>query len=181
LLGIALQVARHEGDVHLSLPSSMIIFIILAIAAALAGTIMLVPKGRKLFINTLWPAVRKAINGLRDIAHRPSRLIELFGGSILTTFAYIGALAASVRAMGGDTPMVSIALVFLTGSIVATAAPTPGGLGAAEAAFIAGLTASGESSDVAIPAVFLYRLATFWLPILPGWLAFHRLQATNRI
>jgi glycosyltransferase 2 family protein len=29
--------------------------------------------------------------------------------------------------------------------------------------------------------VFLFRLATFWLPILPGWLAFTWLQRTDRI
>jgi undecaprenyl-diphosphatase len=29
--------------------------------------------------------------------------------------------------------------------------------------------------------VFLFRLATFWLPILPGWLAFTWLQHTDRI
>ena len=32
-----------------------------------------------------------------------------------------------------------------------------------------------------MPAVFLFRLATFWLPILPGWLAFTWLQRTDRI
>jgi undecaprenyl-diphosphatase len=32
-----------------------------------------------------------------------------------------------------------------------------------------------------VPAVFLFRLATFWLPILPGWLAFTWLQRTDRI
>jgi undecaprenyl-diphosphatase len=59
---------------------------------------------------------------------------------------------------------------------VATAAPTPGGLGALEAALIAGLVAAGVDKEIAVPAVFLYRLATFWLPILPGYLCFHWLR-----
>jgi undecaprenyl-diphosphatase len=29
---------------------------------------------------------------------------------------------------------------------------------------------------IAVPGVFLYRLATFWLPILPGWAAFTLLR-----
>jgi hypothetical protein len=29
--------------------------------------------------------------------------------------------------------------------------------------------------------VFVFRLATFWLPILPGWLAFTWLQRSDRI
>jgi undecaprenyl-diphosphatase len=32
------------------------------------------------------------------------------------------------------------------------------------------------SNDIAVPTVFLFRLATFWLPILPGWGAFHYLR-----
>jgi hypothetical protein len=46
------------------------------------------------------------------------------------------------------------------------------GFGALEAAVIAGLVAAGMDHTIAVPAVVLYRLATFWLPILPGWAAF---------
>lgn len=40
------------------------------------------------------------------------------------------------------------------------------------AALIAGLTATGVPNELAVPAVLVYRVATFWLPVLPGWLAF---------
>ena len=36
--------------------------------------------------------------------------------------------------------------------------------------------AAGLDTAVAVPAVFLFRLATFWVPILPGWLSFRWLQ-----
>lgn len=68
-----------------------------------------------------------------------------------------------------------------SGSAVATAAPTPGGLGALEAALIAGLVAAGMENTIAVPAVFLYRLATFWLPILPGWASFTYLRREEYI
>jgi uncharacterized membrane protein YbhN (UPF0104 family) len=58
-------------------------------------------------------------------------------------------------------------------------APTPGGLGALEAAVIAGLVAAGMDHTIAVPAVFLYRLATLWLPILPGWVAFSWLRRSD--
>ena len=54
--------------------------------------------------------------------------------------------------------------------------PTPGGIGTVEVTLIAGLTAAGMSSEAAVPAVFLYRLATFWLPILPGYIAYVVMQ-----
>jgi uncharacterized membrane protein YbhN (UPF0104 family) len=50
-----------------------------------------------------------------------------------------------------------------------------------EAALVAGFTSLGMESGVAVAAVLSYRLATYWLPILPGWLAFTWLQRTDRI
>ena len=41
---------------------------------------------------------------------------------------------------------------------------------------IAGLVAAGMPNDIAVPSVFLFRLGTFWLPILPGWGSFTYLQ-----
>src|SRR5699024_2103870 len=73
--------------------------------------------------------------------------------------------------------LVAVAVVFLAGNAVGSAAPTPGGLGAVEVALIGGLTAvAGVPAAVALPAVLLFRLLTFWLPVLPGWAAFPYLQ-----
>ena len=92
-----------------------------------------------------------------------------------------GALWASVEAFGGGLPIAGIAVVFLAGASIASAAPTPGGIGAVEAALVAGLTALGLDSDVAVPAVFLYRLVTFWVPVIPGWIGFTALQRRGDI
>ena len=45
-----------------------------------------------------------------------------------------------------------------------------------EAALVAGLTAAGQEPSLALASVLTFRLATFWLPIVPGWLAFRRLE-----
>jgi undecaprenyl-diphosphatase len=58
---------------------------------------------------------------------------------------------------------------------IAAAAPSPGGLGAIEAALIAGLTGIGMPAGPAVSAVLLYRLATYWLPVAPGWLSWRAL------
>jgi undecaprenyl-diphosphatase len=100
----------------------------------------------------------------------------LFGGSTLITLAYIGALAASAEAFGAGLSIVLIGAVYLGASALAAAAPTPGGLGAIEAALIAGLTGVGAAAGPAVSAVLLYRLATYWLPVLPGWLSWRVLQ-----
>lgn len=100
----------------------------------------------------------------------------LFGGAMIVTLGNFLALTVSLQAFGGGVAISTIAVVYLASSVVAAAAPTPGGLGAIEAALIGGLTAAGAPSERALGAVLVFRLITFWLPILPGWIVFIRLQ-----
>ncbi len=72
--------------------------------------------------------------------------------------------------------LASVGAVYLGASALASVAPSPGGLGAIEAALVAGLTGVGMESGPAVSAVLTYRLATYWLPVLPGWLSRHILQ-----
>ncbi len=143
----------------------------------LAGGVMLFPWGRRLFLGKLWPVLRKAAAGIAAVAVSPKKLLMLFGGAFVITMSYAFALWYSLEAFGGGLGFVTVTAVYLTGSALAQAAPTPGGIGAAEAALIAGLVAFGLDASIAVPAVFLYRFATFWLPVLPGWIAFKRLEA----
>ena len=106
-------------------------------------------------------------------------MIELFGGSLAITMGYILALAVSVSAFGTGPAFTSVALVYLIGSTMASVAPTPGGIGAVEATLIAGLTSAGMPSTTAVAAVILFRLGTFWIPLLPGWGALVMLQRTG--
>ena len=70
---------------------------------------------------------------------------------------------------------------YLGAVVIATLAPTPGGLGAFESALIAGLTGFGLASGIAVSATLTFRLATFWLPILPGWFAFGWMQRNQEL
>jgi uncharacterized membrane protein YbhN (UPF0104 family) len=85
-------------------------------------------------------------------------------------------LLPPVEAFGVTAGIGQIGAVYLGASLVAAASPTPGGLGAMEVATIAGLTSIGISSGPAVSAVLLYRLATYWLPVPPGWLSWRLLQ-----
>ena len=67
--------------------------------------------------------------------------------------------------------MVAVTIVTMVGGTLASAAPTPGGVGAVEAALIGGLAAFGVPAATAVPAVLLYRVITCWLPLFVGWLA----------
>jgi len=158
------------------LPSSSKLLAILAIVAAIVGIMLATRPGRRFASGKLLPGLRSAATSLRRVAQSPGKMIMLFGGSALITLAYIGAFAASIEAFGGGPGIAPIGAVYLGAAAIAAAAPSPGGLGALEAALVAGLTGVGMAAGSAVSAVLLYRLATYWLPVAPGWLCWRVLQ-----
>jgi glycosyltransferase 2 family protein len=176
MLVIFAAVAGHALAQAFKLPSASKLLLALAAAAALVGIVLATRKGRRFARTRLLAGVRSACGSLRSVAASPARLTLLVGGSALVTLAYIGGLAASVEAFGGGIGLAALAVVYLGASAIAAASPTPGGLGAIEAALVAGLTGVGMSSGPAVSAVLTYRLATYWLPVIPGWLSLRLLQ-----
>jgi uncharacterized protein (TIRG00374 family) len=59
--------------------------------------------------------------------------------------------------------------------------PVPGGIGVSEGALVVGLTGIGVSQDVAFAAVISYRVATFYLPPVWGWLAMRWMEKRSYI
>ncbi len=163
------------------LPSSSKLLVILAVVAAVIGIVMASRQGRRFAARKLLPSVRSSLASLRRVARSPARLALLFGGSALVTLAYIGGLVASVEAFGGGAGIAPVGAVYLGAALVAAASPTPGGIGAFETAAAAGLTGVGISSGAAVSAVLTYRLATYWLPVLPGWISWQLLQRMDYI
>ncbi len=181
LLAIFVTTAGRSATDVISLPSGTTVLIGLVAVLTAAGGVMLLPWGRKLWLRRIWPILRKSVSGIATVAANPLKMLSLFGGSLVITMSYVFALWYSIAAFGGGLGFVAVAAVYLAGSALAQAAPTPGGIGAAEAALIAGLTAFGLPAATAVPAVFLFRLGTFWFPILPGYLAYKRLAAQGAL
>ena len=128
------------------------------------------------FWDRVWPRIRGAWPQLLEVLSQPMRLVEGIGGNLILTASYALALIASLHAVGAHPPIIATAAVFMAGNTVGAAAPTPGGLGAVEAVMFAGLTAIGIPAHEAVPGVLLFRIATFWLPIVPGWVMWLVLQ-----
>ena len=175
LIVVFFALAGHGLSQAFKLPSGSKILLILAVIIAVIGVILATRPGRRWTRKQLIPGVRSAAGSLRQAAASPVKLGLLFGGSALITLAYIAALAASVQAFGPGPGLVVLGAVYLGAAALAAAAPTPGGLGAIEAALVAGLTGVGMQAGPAVSAVLLYRLATYWLPVAPGWLAWRAL------
>ncbi|MET0628715.1 MAG: lysylphosphatidylglycerol synthase transmembrane domain-containing protein [Acidimicrobiia bacterium] len=160
----------------IKLPDPQVLVYGVAVVGVLAVVTFAIPWVRRTLAERLVPVLRRSASGLGVVLRQPLKLALLLGGSFIVTSGYVTAMYFSTRAFGGDLTFAQVGAVYLVGSAVASAAPTPGGLGALEAAVIAGLVAAGMPNSVAVPAVFLFRLATFWFPILPGWGSFTYMQ-----
>jgi uncharacterized protein (TIRG00374 family) len=168
--------AGQSDAAAFSIPGSSKLLVVVAVALALAGGVLASRWGRRIVRSHVVPALHQSWATITSLVRSPSRLFALFGGSIGVTLAYATALACAVAAFDGGIGYAQVGAVYLGASLIAAAAPTPGGLGAMEAALVAGLTGVGVEPAIAVAAVLSYRLITFWLPIVPGWLLFHKLD-----
>jgi uncharacterized membrane protein YbhN (UPF0104 family) len=174
LLAIFVALAGAAKNTELKPPGWT--YIALAVLVSVILVVLAVPAGRKMLLSRLITTLGQVIPRLLDIAQQPVKLAEGIGGALLVTATYICCLDVSVRAFGGSLPFVAVAVVYLTGSAIGSAVPTPGGIGAVEAALAAGLTAAGMHGAAAVSAVLLFRAVTFWLPVPLGWAALGYLQ-----
>lgn len=168
-------------DVRLPIPDARTTALIVGALILLSGVVMLLPIGRKLLTRYLVPTLKAGASSVASVARTPAKLVTLVSGSMIVTVSYTVAMLASLAAFDVDLPIATAAAVYLAGAAISSAAPTPGGVGATEAALIAGYTAVGVPAATAFAAVLLFRLVTFWLPILPGWLALVGLQRSGRL
>jgi undecaprenyl-diphosphatase len=163
------------------LPSGSKLLLALAVLTAIVGAVLATRWGRRTVLTPVIRSIRTAAGDLRRLAGDPAKLARLLGGSAGITLGYLAALAAAVQAYGGTVSIAKIGAVYLASSVIAAAAPTPGGLGPMEAALVAGLTGIGMATGPAVSTVLTYRLATYWLPVLPGWLSWQLLQRWNYV
>jgi undecaprenyl-diphosphatase len=173
--------AGRSGATGFSLPRSPTVLVVLVVVLAALGVLAASRWGRRMLLGRVLRIVKQSLASIVSLARSPVRLAGIFGGSLGVTLAYIAALACAMTAFDAGVTFAQTGAVFLGSSIIAAAAPTPGGLGAMEAALVAGFTAIGVEPAVAVAAVLSYRLTTFWLPILPGWLCFRSLQRDDFI
>jgi glycosyltransferase 2 family protein len=138
--------------------------------------VLAIPAGRRMLRARVSPMLDQVVPRLLEVAQQPGKLARGIGGTLLVSFCYIFCLIACVAAFSRSVPVAKIGLVYLTGSAIGSIIPTPGGIGAVEAALTAGLTAAGVPGAAAASAVLLFRLLTFWLPIPFGWGALKYLE-----
>ncbi len=149
--------------------------VVVAVAAAIGGVI-LSSWGRRVVVPWLSRTLGPALASFAELARRPRKLGQLFGGAALAKLATIAAFALCVSAMGVNMDFARIGALYMVANTVGAAVPTPGGVGGIEAALTAALISAGVDAPTAGAIVLIFRLFTFWLPTLPGWAFLQRVQ-----
>ncbi|MFI5778316.1 YbhN family protein [Nocardia sp. NPDC051570] len=162
-------------------PSATVLYLAAGALLGVVGAAMFIPTVRRWLRTEVRPQLAEVVHELRDLSRSPSRLAMIVGGCAAITLGAAGALWASIEAFGGSTTFVTVTVVTMIGGTLASAAPTPGGVGAVEAALIGGLAAFGVPAGIGVPAVLLYRVLTCWLPVFCGWFIMRWLTSKEMI
>jgi uncharacterized protein (TIRG00374 family) len=121
------------------------------------------------------PAATSA--GIRDaVDHLRSRDPALLGAILYWAFQ-IAVVWAAFHAFG-DAPALAVLIQGFFVGMLGNLLPMPGGVGGVEGGMVGAYSAFGVDFDLALVAVLIFRAFTFWLPLVPGVIAYFRLRRT---
>ncbi|MDO4913876.1 MAG: lysylphosphatidylglycerol synthase transmembrane domain-containing protein, partial [Bifidobacteriaceae bacterium] len=160
-------------------PNTLILAI--GILAVLICLCMVVPPLRKMVVERILPIIQSYMQQFIEVITQPKELgIGVFGAVILNVAVSIG-FWFSLLAFGYQSNPIETMFIFLLANAVGSAIPTPGGLGAVEAALTFGFTSVGVPAAIALSATLVYRTAFYWLRIPAGAVAMKILHKNNLI
>ena len=187
--GLGLRLGLFRGDAPFGLTVVPAAFAFIALAIGLAIALIPTDLQRRLsgtasdhgrlarFAQAAAHAPASASAGMRDaLAHLRSRDPALLG-AVLFWGCQILVLWAAFRAFGASPPAAMLVQAFFVG-MLGNLLPMPGGVGGVEGGMIASFVAFGVDGGLAVVAVLVYRAFTFWLPLIPGVIAYFQLRKT---
>ena len=116
------------------------------------------------------PAVSSALEGLWSVARAGASGSSFSAATSPSELLYALALGAACLAYGVDLSLAQLVFVNTSASVAGEPRSLcPGGVGAAEAAFSAGLIAMGVDESTAFAIAVTQRLCTCYLPPIWGY------------
>jgi glycosyltransferase 2 family protein len=165
----------NEAESAFSFPDLPWLLIILLLLVVI-GIVLTTAFGKKL-LGELKIQVNKLWGELRVLAKRPTKMVMLFAGAEFGKIMGIVMLWQSLNAFHvTGISFAELGAMYVIATTVAGAVPVPGGVGPLEAALTAGLVGLGVDPATAAAIVVFFRLISYWLPILPCWLAYRYVQ-----
>ncbi|HET7120475.1 MAG TPA: lysylphosphatidylglycerol synthase transmembrane domain-containing protein [Solirubrobacterales bacterium] len=110
-------------------------------------------------------------------AHPSRGGLAVIGAAGFWAFS-IGVLWASFHAFGVHVPLAVVVQGYFLGMVANLFPLAPAGVGAVDAGMIGAFVLFGIPEETVFPAILVFRLVSFWMPIPPGILAFFQLRQT---
>lgn len=162
------------------IPTNTLILVITIVALVISAA-MAIPPVRHIVTEKYLPIVKSYARSLVNVLSHPKELaFGILGALVLNISTGLGFWIA-LMAFGCHTNPVETTFIFLLANTLGSAVPTPGGLGAVEAALSVAFTAVGIPSTIAVSATLVYRIAFYWLRIPMGAVAMKWLDRHNLI
>jgi glycosyltransferase 2 family protein len=159
----------HQGNHSKAL---LLILAIILVVGLIVVVIAAVPKWRTVIFSKLRHHLSVVRADLKNVAKRPSKLAELFGGRLAAQLCLALALGSALHAFGAYLSVAALIIAITMAGVLASASPAGGGMGVAEAGLILALTAGGIGKQTATAAVFVDRLFSAYIPPIIGWFTF---------
>jgi len=139
---------------------------------AVAGiVVMSVPSLRRRVLPVLGQ-LREALGVLRS----PGSVVRLLAFNLTAELVFSLTIWTVLRAFGQDIALPDVVIINEAVALFAGLVPVPGGVGVTEGALTTGFVAVGVPHDVAFSAALSYRMCTYYLPPIWGYLAFSSLR-----
>lgn len=113
--------------------------------------------------------VKKLLTGLLT---NPRRLVEVIILSLSIIFLNGALLLLSSLSLGTSMSIWDGVIAISSGVLIGGIVPTPGGIGIVEAGITASLIALGYDASHAAGVAILFRVITYWLPLIPGTISY---------
>src|SRR4051812_5804055 len=165
--GLGLYFGLLEGDAPLAMT-----LIPAAFGAAVIAIALALPR-----LSRRFPKVAPIADGVRASIKMARRGDPGLLGALLWWAGDIAVLWACFKAFGVAPPVAVVVVAYFVG-MFANTLPLPGGVGGVDGGMVAALAAFGADPSLAVLAVLAYRFFAFWLPIVPGAVAWLSLRRT---
>lgn len=191
--GFAATAGRHLSRGYLTIAGIAVVLVVLVLVLALlVGAHPAIAERAARQAARLARHVRRSIDP-EQVAQQSKRLVllarsALTGRAFAESYAFASgdllfdllSLDLMFAAFGYQPGFGPLAVAYGAANIASVIPVTPGGLGVIEVALVAITVAFGAPRATAIVAVLGYRLINYWLPLLPGAVAYLRLRLTLR-
>jgi uncharacterized membrane protein YbhN (UPF0104 family) len=178
LMFLVLGLFTGRNGLENALPGKTIL-IVVGVLAAIIALVMLVPPWRRWVVAKWGKPVKEYGRQILELFSHPKTLAISALGSVIQNTTLAAAFWVCLLAFGYRLDFIVTLFLFLLSNAIGSAVPTPGGLGAVETVVSVTFMGVGVPSSTAVSATLLFRLMTYWIRMLLGYIYMKWMQHHN--